>query len=376
MAGSILKEPWTLAIPCVDAAIIGGGIVGLSCAYSISKTGLSVMVLERHLRMGEQASTHNSGVIHAGIYYEPGSLKAKLCVEGAAILRTRLKEWKIPHKISGKLIAAVDSGEEALLEPLYLKGVANNVRGLKLIGRKKIRQLEPNINATAALYSPNTGVFDVADYLYALQGRAEKFGAVLVTGAEVVGVERGEDCIILHTGSRGSVKAAVVVNSAGLYSDDVAGLCGETGHKIHPCRGEYAVVVPSKSDLVNALVYPVPAVNSLGIHLTKTVHGELWLGPTARFIRKKDDYEQNRLSLEEFIKSAGRLCPGLNLSDLRPGQTGIRAKSYGPGEPAADFYIARQGNDRRIIHLIGIESPGLTASPAIGEQVMKMVAET
>jgi glycerol-3-phosphate dehydrogenase len=171
------------------------------------------------------------------------------------------------------------------------------------------------------------------------------------------------------------VRSQCLVNCAGLYADVVANICGDHRHTIHPCRGEYASVIPRKTDLISGLVYPVPAKVSLGVHLTKTAGGELWLGPTAKFIESKTDYEDRRLKPEEYLAEAKKLCPALTVDDLRLGSSGIRPKRYGPGENQLDFFIDHQPDDGRIIHLVGIESPGLTASGAIGEHVEKMVRE-
>ncbi len=352
--------------PDIDVAVIGGGVVGLSCAYDLAQRGRSVVLFERHSRLGEETSTHNSGVIHAGIYYPNGSLKARLCLQGRRRLIARLREWDIPHRIGGKLIVAQDGPEIAVLERLRENAEGNGVTDLRLLDGAQVRELEPHVVARPALWSPGTGVFDVGAYLRALETRLIAAGGVVLTDAPVVGIERNEYRIDIFTATRGRVRARLVINAAGLFADDIAAMCGETGHRIYPCRGEYAIVIPRKAQVVTNLVYPVPGHLGLGVHLTRTVHGELWLGPDARFIDDKGDYESNRRLAEDFFDEAHRLCPALEPGDLRVGPSGIRPKRHGPGEAAPDFHISPQRDDPRILHMIGIESPGLTASPAIG----------
>jgi len=359
----------------IDVAVVGGGVVGLSIAYELARAGREVAVLEKRARLGEGQSTRNSQVIHAGIYYEPGSLRARLCVPGRQTLVQRLNDWRIDHELCGKLIVAVEPNEIAQLETLLQTGRVNGVDDLELIDAAAVRKREPHVAAEAALWSPSSGIFDAAEYLKVLAGRAQEAGALLLTDAEVIAVERKSDEIVAVTENKGAVTCRVLVNAAGLYADDVARLCGDDRHTIYPCRGEYAMVIPAKARLVNGLVYPTPGTISLGVHLTKTVHGELWVGPNANFIEHKENYEWARLRPAEFFPEAHRLCPALRESDLRMGHSGIRAKRYGPGEPRADYLIEPQPDDGRIVHLVGIESPGLTAAPAIGEMVRDMVAE-
>jgi L-2-hydroxyglutarate oxidase LhgO len=349
----------------VDVTIIGGGVVGLSLAYELARRGRAVALLEKHARFGEETSTHNSGVIHAGIYYPAGSLKARLCVAGRDILAERLAAWRVPHRFGGKLIVATDDDELPMLEELLAKGRANGVAKLEPVDAGFAKKREPNISCRAALFSPGTGVFDVGAYLHQLAGRATAAGALLLTGAEVTAVDRDGAQIEVHTAAKGNLTCGRLVNAAGLWADRVAEMCGENGHQIHPCRGEYAAVVPRRAGLVQHLVYPVPVRLSLGVHLTRTVDGELWVGPDAKYISAKDDYETARRPLEEFLVAAQKLCPALTLADLRFGQAGIRPKRYGPDEAVQDWHVALQHDDVRLIHLVGIESPGLTASPAL-----------
>lgn len=355
-----------------DVIIIGGGVVGLSCAYDLAREGLRVALLERHARVGQETSTHNSGVIHAGIYYQPGSLKAKLCVAGRRLLTERLQKWRVDHHISGKLILAVEENDLDLLEKLLLRGQENGVEGLQLVDAGETKRREPHVSAVGALRSPASGVFDVADYIHSLAGHVQAAGALLINQAQVTAVDLQAHAITVHTEGKGRLSGRCLVNAAGLYADDIAAMCGDKRHTIYPCRGEYATVIPAKARLIKGLVYPVPGQISLGIHLTKTAAGELWVGPSARYIEHKENYEWGRLRPVDFHAAARRLFPALRASDLRMGPSGIRPKRVESDEPSADFHIDRQPDEPRVIHLIGIESPGLTAAPAIGRMVLDL----
>jgi len=359
----------------VDIAIIGGGVIGLSCAHELARRNYAVALLEKHARFGEETSTHNSMVLHAGIYYPTGSLKARLCVAGRRQMAARCREWKIAHRPCGKLIAAPAEADIPILEKLLRQGLKNGVAGLELIDRPAALRREPNIAAAAALFSPDTAVFDVPDYLNTLAGRAQAAGALLVENAEVLDVGPGAAEVEISTRHKGTLTARFLVNAAGLYADDIARLCGDDRHRIYPCRGEYATVVPSRWSLINGLVYPPPDRLGLGVHLTRTIDGDLWLGPNARYIERKDDYYYGRRPPGEFLEAARRLCPALSLEHLRWGGSGIRPKRYGPHEEAKDFFIERQPDRPNIVHLIGIESPGLTASPAVAELVADLISE-
>ena len=359
-----------------DVAVIGGGVVGLSVAHLAARAGWSAVLLERHARFGQETSTHNSTVLHAGIYYPPGSWKARLCVEGRRELAARLGEWRVPHRISGKLIVAVRPGELPDVERLAANARAGGVESCRVISKAEMRRIEPHVAGYGALYSPDSGVFDVAAYLASLAARAEAADALLLSSAPVVGLEPGGEGIRVVTGTRGALRAAAVVNAAGLWADHVARMAGNDAHAIHPCRGEYASVVSSRASLVRGLVYPVPqAEASLGVHFTRTVDGELWVGPTARYIGRRDDYESDRLALDHFHRRGRALVPSLELTDLRMGPSGIRPKRVPEGSPRADFLIERDPGVPGLIHLIGIESPGLTASPAIARVVVGMLAD-
>jgi L-2-hydroxyglutarate oxidase LhgO len=360
----------------IDVAIVGAGVTGLASAGAIARRGLSVCVIERHPRPGQETSTHNSGVIHAGIYYPAGTLKARLCVHGLDLMYEFCRRYGVPHTRSGKLIVAHDESELSTLEALQKRGTANGVEGLDLVDRAFMMAREPAVAGVAALWSPTSGIVDADALVKTLLRAATDAGAMFLPGTRVVGTDTMAQGIQLRT-ERESILARTVVNAAGLHADDVSRLLGGERFTIYPCRGEYVELVPAKRSMVNGLVYPLPHASGhgLGVHLVRTTGGQVMLGPTIRYQERKDDYEADRLPVDAFVEPARRLLRDVSVEDLRLSGSGIRAKLHPPSEAFADFLIRRDRINPFVVQAAGIDSPGLTSSLAIGEVVSDLAGD-
>jgi L-2-hydroxyglutarate oxidase LhgO len=354
--------------------VIGAGVVGLASALAIARRGTPVCVIERHARPGLETSTHNSGVIHAGIYYPADSLKARLCVEGRDRLYHFCVEKQIPHVKCGKLVVA-QNGESRALERILALASTNGVTVAR-VDRKFVTAREPHVAAAEAIWSPETGWLDAEAYVRALHAELASHDGAVLTGTHVVAIESRPDGSLTVVTPRERIDATAVVNAAGLYADDVSRLAGGEPFQIFPCRGEYAELAPNARHLIRGLVYPVPpeSGHGLGVHLTRTLDGDVWIGPTIRYQDDRADYENDRLPLESFLEPTQMLLPDVTLADLRLGPSGIRAKLHPPSERFADFLIRRDRQQPALIHAAGIDSPGLTASLAIGERVAELTS--
>jgi L-2-hydroxyglutarate oxidase LhgO len=360
----------------IDVVVVGAGVTGLASARAMALQGLSVCVLERHQRPGQDTSTRNSGVIHGGMYYPAGSLKARLCVEGRHLMYEFCARHGVPHARCGKLIVAHDDAELRELEGLHAKGVANGVEGLAIVDRAFMTSREPAITGIAALWSPVTGIVNAEELVKALLRTGTEAGVVFLPRTRIVGADTQTDGVVVRT-ERESIHARVVVNAAGLYADEVSRKVGAESFTIYPCRGEYVDIVPAKRALVNGLIYPLPHASGhgLGVHIVKTTDGQVWLGPTIRYQSAKDDYEKDRLPVESFVEPARRLLSGLRVDDLRLGGSGIRAKLHPPSESFADFLVRRDRSNPFVIQAAGIDSPGLTSCLAVGSMVAAIAME-
>ncbi len=367
-----------------DITIIGAGAVGLAIAAELARHRKDILVLEKNESFGRETSSRHSGVIHSGIFYPQGSLKAKLCVAGNRKLYRLCQRYGIGHDRLGKLIVAVSKDELPELESLYKKGVANGAESLRLISKREVNALEPYVSAIAALWSPDTGIIDSYALMQCYEVQAVSNGAQIAFKTQVVGTERvasGYKVAVEDESGTFSFASRVLINCAGLYSDKVAEMAGidvdRAGYRLHYCKGEYFSVSGGKNRLVKRLIYPVPPESTgVGIHVTLDLDGSMKLGPDAYYV-DEIDYTVDSRHKQTFYEAVKRFLPQLEPDDLEPDMAGIRPKLQAPGEDFRDFVI-REESDKGLpgfINLIGIESPGITASPAIAEYVSGMVKE-
>jgi len=365
-----------------DIIIVGAGIVGLSIATALSPKQRNIIVIEKEGSFGQGASSRNSEIIHSGIYYKKDSLKAKLCIEGRELLYQFCREHNIPYKQSGKLIVATNDKEACELEKLIDNGKANGVEKLRLLDHEEIKKIEPTVNALAAIHSPLTGIVDTHQLMKRLQNIAQNRGVIFAYGCEVVGIDKEKELYRVRIadidGEGLTLSTEILINSAGLYSEKIAKMAGietiKNNYKLYYSKGEYFRVSNKKSGILNHLIYPTPEESSLGIHTVMDIEGGLKLGPNA-YYTDKIDYGVDSAKREIFYKSTKRFLPFLELDDLTPDMAGIRAKLQAPGDSERDFVISneREKGFPGFINLIGIESPGLTASLAIAKYVESMI---
>jgi L-2-hydroxyglutarate oxidase len=399
-----------------DIAVIGGGIVGLSFALQATEKfpRLRVVVLEKEAGVARHQSGHNSGVIHSGVYYKAGSLKARLCVAGAREMVEFCSRHGIPHEVCGKLIVATNLEEAARLDELLARGVANGLEGLRLLERAAMLEIEPHVGGVRALHVPSTGITDYALVTAKYAELAAERGADVKTSAGVVGFGRASfvssggagNAVVVRTRA-GDFSARYVVNCAGLYSDRVARMAGDDpGMMVVPFRGEYYDLAPARKELVRGLIYPVPDPRYpfLGVHFTRRIQGNVDAGPNAVLAFRREGYRwkdfdlgeamevvldagframarqhwknglgefRRSLRKREFVRSCQRLVPELRMEDMTPGGSGVRAQAVGAdGVLVDDFrFVARE----RFLHVLNVPSPAATASLPIGREILKMV---
>ncbi|MGH6865522.1 MAG: NAD(P)/FAD-dependent oxidoreductase [Methyloceanibacter sp.] len=365
----------------VEAVVIGAGVIGLTIARALALRGFEVLVLEAAKSTGQGQSSRNSEVIHAGLHYAPGSLKARLCVAGRRALYRYCSDRGIPHRCCGKLIVAANEREDATLEILERQAKTNGVEGVELIRAGRLKELEPEIRGTAALASATTGIVDCHALMLAYRGDAEDAGATFSFRTPVRdGTIVGDSILIRTSGAEpAEIEARLVINAAGLGAWDVsARLIGLDAATIPPrylAKGNYFSLkgcAPFKH-----LIYPVPDPGGLGIHLTLDLGGQARFGPDVEWVNEVD-YEVDPLRGAAFYNAIRRYWPALEDGVLSPAYAGIRARTAGPGEQAPDFVIQGppETGHRGYIALYGIESPGLTASLAISEHVAELAASS
>jgi L-2-hydroxyglutarate oxidase LhgO len=366
----------------VAVTVIGGGVVGLAVAAELAEAGTAVLLLERNPKYGQETSSRNSEVIHAGIYYPAGSLKARLCVEGRELLYALCRKHEIPHRKITKIITATNTTETPALEGIRDHGSANGAP-LELLTGDQIHALEPAIVSVGGLFSPTTGIISAHALMDYFAHAAKDRGAIIQTRCTVTGIARQTsdyEIEIAEESQRSTVTSEMVVNAAGLESDTIAALAGidvdATGYRLTYSKGCYFALPSSLSKLVSRLVYPVPTTHSLGVHAVLDLGGRLKFGPDAEYLADRTlDYRVAEEKRSRFAASVRRILPSVRDEDLSPDMCGIRPKLQREADSFRDFVI-REESDQGLpgfVNLIGIESPGLTSSPAIARMVKKLL---
>lgn len=364
----------------VDCVVIGAGVVGLAVGRALAASGRDVVVLDRNTGIGEETSSRNSEVIHAGLYYPTGSLKARLCVAGKRALYDYCDARQVPHRRCGKLIVATEASQLPRLESLAGQAATNGVDDLEHVDAAELKRREPAIRGVAALWSPSTGIVDSHALMLALQGDIEAAEGIVATQTAVSSIHVADDAIHVSIQSgddQSELVARTVINSAGLGAIALAAKCTgiDTGGVPagYLAKGNY-FVYGGRSPF-RTLVYPLPVDGGLGIHATLDLGGKLRFGPDVEWI-DAIDYSVDESRREAFAESIRTYWPDVEADELLPGYAGIRPKLAGPGQPPADFRIdlAESGTSRQLVHLFGIESPGLTAALAIAAEVRDLVA--
>ena len=399
-----------MSTPTWDVIVIGAGIIGLSSAMEISRRhpGKRVLILEKEDRPGLHQSGHNSGVIHAGLYYRPGSLKAQICGQGAQSMVAFAEEHGIDYQICGKVVVATGGEEIPRLEELHRRGTANGIQGMKMIGPSQLRDIEPHAHGVKALWVPSTGIIDFPAVVRTYARIVEDAGQDIRLGAQVTGIEKRGGEVTVET-TAGDFSGRFIVNCAGLHADRVARLAGgEIPLRIIPFRGEYYELLPEKRDLVHSLIYPVPDPDFpfLGVHFTRRIDGTVEAGPNAVLAFMREGYTKTSadpadildtlsypgfwrlsrkywkvgfgemvrsLSKSAFTRSLQKLMPDIRESDLVPGGAGVRAQAVDTeGRLVDDFAIVQTEG---AIHVCSAPSPGATASLMIGKRIADMAEE-
>ncbi len=377
MISYLFRSIIAMGMQKVNIAIIGGGVIGLSIAASLSKNYSDIYLLEKNRRMAQEISTHNSGVIHSGIHYPAESLKAKLCVQGNRMIYDLCIQNKMAFKRLGKLTVALDESELMILDRLYDNGQRNGVEGMKFLAKEEISKMEPGVEAIEALYTPSTGIIEQDDLIQFFYTQAVRRNVVISQLTEVTEIKFNGSGYELKGKSvldNFEFECKTLINCAGLSSDKIAGMVGididKHGYRLQYYKGDYFRVTGPPP--VKMLIYPVPNGPGLGIHLTPDMSGSVKLGPNAYPVSNID--YSNGSNVDDFIRDVSRFVPEIARRRIEYDSSGIRPKLVGSDKGFRDFIINHEADKGfpGLINLIGIESPGLTASPAIADYVSKI----
>lgn len=398
-----------MSTPVYGTAIVGGGIVGLATAMECLAQfpNRSLIVLEKESRLAVHQTSRNSGVIHSGLYYRPGSLKARTCVAGAKLLVEFCQAHQIPYQMCGKLVVATKPAEVPLLQTLHQRGIANGVPGLSMIGPERLRELEPHARGVSALHVPSAGVVDYAAVAHAMATVIQSRGGTIRTSANVRGLVRREGVWVVET-TAGKIQARWLVTCGGLQADRLARMAGAPADlQIVPFRGEYYELIPERRFLVRSMIYPVPnpALPFLGVHFTRSIHGVVHAGPNAVLALKREGYRKTDLDLRDaleslrfpgfwrmsqrywatglgelyrslykpaFVQALQRLVPDVRSKDLVPAPAGVRAQALGARGALLDDFDIVEGP--QAIHVLNVPSPAATASLSIARTITERVA--
>jgi L-2-hydroxyglutarate oxidase len=393
-----------------DISIIGAGAVGLATAYALvqKRPGISIAIIDKEEKESRHQTGHNSGVIHSGVYYKPGSGKAKNCIHGYRLLLDFAEKYNIDHDVCGKLIVATSEKEMPLLRHIYETGIKNGLKGLQILNKEEALEIEPHVNIHKAIKVPQTGIIHYADVAAALKKILERSNVDFFFSSPLTAVEQDNSVMVLKAGEN-PIKTKYLINCAGLYSDKVAKLCGvDPGCLIIPFRGEYFEIKPEKQYLINHLVYPVPnpAFPFLGVHFTRMIKGGIEAGPNAVFAFKREGYSKWHIDWSEFgesitypgfrilaakywktglgeiwrsynksafVNALQKLLPEIESEDLKTGGSGVRAQALRPDGSLVDDFLIRE--EKNMVHVINAPSPAATSCLSIGQTVAGKMIE-